>query len=43
MTTDLYTIFGAFVVICFSMWLLIVWAIAGAARPAVKRNRRVQS
>ena len=41
MTTDLYTIFGAFVVICFSMWLLIVWAIAGVARPTASR-RRVQ-
>lgn len=36
----LETLFGAFVTICFAMWLLIVWAIAGASKPAVRRNWR---
>ena len=41
MTTDPYTLFSAFVTVCIAAWLLIVWAIAGAARPTVSK-RRVQ-
>jgi len=42
MTVDPVTLFGAFVAVCLGMWILIIWAVAGAARP-VKRTRRVQS